>query len=125
MELITTAARTRLGALHPEALAELTHLEQALDATPLDAALLSLTQDYVAAYLRQAEWPLPPTLSARDRACLAYAEQFMLSVSTLEDAQVSVLRDHMSPDEIYLYANAVYLIEMSRRLDLTLEAVLS
>ena len=34
------------------------------------------------------------------------------------------MREHFSPDQVYLYANALYLIEMSKRLDLTLEAVL-
>ena len=124
MELINETSAQRLQALHPEAAAELARLESALDATGLDPDLLDRCGQFIDAVLRETEGARTTPRSGREQACLAFCEQFVVSVSSVSDAEVSALREHLSPDEVYLFANAVYLIEMSKRLDLTLEAAL-
>ena len=124
MRLISDASREQLHSLHPEAAAELARLESAIDSTGLDAGLLELTSGYFDTMLREQEWQPPAALSGRDQACLAFCEQYLVSVPHIDDEHVAALRAHLSPDDVYLYSNAVYLIEMSKRLDLTMEATL-
>ncbi|MEM6820065.1 MAG: hypothetical protein AAF578_14875 [Pseudomonadota bacterium] len=124
MNLISPESRDRLARLHSEAAAELENLEHALDDVPIPVDLLRLTDHFVDVSLRGQEWQPPESMTPIEKACLDYCGQFMASVASIEDAQVAALREHLSPDQVYLYANAVYLIEMSKRLDLTLEAVL-
>ncbi|MEL6215360.1 MAG: hypothetical protein AAFQ99_06765 [Pseudomonadota bacterium] len=124
MDLVSTASKDRLARLHGEAATELENLERALDDVPIPVDLLRLTDRFVDVSLRGEQWQPPESMTPIEKACLDYCGQFMASVASIEDAQVAALREHLSPDQVYLYANAVYLIEMSKRLDLTLEAVL-
>ncbi|MEL6300925.1 MAG: hypothetical protein AAFV47_06990 [Pseudomonadota bacterium] len=124
MNLLSPESRDRLARLHSEATTELENLERALDDVPIPVDLLRLTDRFFDVNLRGEQWQPPESMTPVEIACLDYCEQFMSSVANIEDAQVAALREHLSPDQVYLYANAVYLIEMSKRLDLTLEAVL-
>ena len=49
----------------------------------------------------------------------------MISVADIREEQIAALRSHLSTDDVYNLMSAIYLIEMSRRLDHTLERVLS
>lgn len=124
MKLVNIETRQRLETHHPEAAAEIANLEQVLDDTALDASLLALCSDYFEAALGGREWVRPDPLTCLEAACLDVCEQFMLSVSDIRDEQIAALREHLSADDVYVLMSAIYLIEMSKRLDLTLERVL-
>ena len=57
-------------------------------------------------------------------AFIAFTEQFATSVSTLTDAQVARLLESASEDEVYGFVNALYVLDMSRRLDLVVGRIL-
>ena len=124
MNLVTDRARERLAALHPEALARLDNLAGSIDETGLDPALLGLCAAAIDAQLRDRSFALSDSPTPKEAAALAFCEQFVVAVADVSDEQVAALRAHMGADEAYLFSNAVYLIEMSKRLDLTLEAAL-
>lgn len=124
MNLVNVETRQRLETYHPEAAAEIANLEQVLDDTALESSLLALCSDYFEAALRDSEWVRPDPLTALEAACLDVCEQFMLSVSDIRDEQIAALREHLGADDVYVLMSAIYLIEMSKRLDLTLERVL-
>ncbi len=123
--LTNAATRQRLEIHHPEAAEEIGKLERVLAEAPLDADLLALCAAFFDAALAGEAWTAPETLSDLERACLDLCEQFMISVSDIRDEHIAPLRRHLSADEVYNLMSAIYLIEMSRRLDLTLERVLS
>jgi hypothetical protein len=89
-----------------------------------DPALLSLCADYVDAILAEKSWQ-PGEVTPRERAFLSFTEQFMISVSDVSDKQVHALLEFASPDEIYAFITALFTIEMSRRVELVSEVVLS
>ena len=124
MQLINDATRARLMRLQPEAAAKLAQVEQAIDDTALDPALLALAGAFIEASLRGDDWQGPAEPTDLERACLAFCDQFVASVANVTDEQVDALRAHLSPDSVYLFSNAVYLIDLSKRLELTLEAAL-
>ena len=125
MRLINSAARQRLEALHPEAAGEIANLEQVLDDTSLDPGLLALCADYFDTTLAGNTWRSPTSLGDLESACIDVCEQFMVSVSDMREEHIEPLRRHLNADDVYNLMSAIYLIEMSRRLDLTLERVLS
>ena len=124
MRLINLATRERLEAYHPEAAGEIANLEAVLDATSLDRDLLTLCADYFETTLAGRAWQPPAALGELEKACIEVCEQFAVSVSDMRDEHIEPLRRHLSADDIYNLMSAIYLIEMSRRLDLTLERVL-
>ena len=52
-------------------------------------------------------WPTSPLFSARERACLALAEQFVIDVNGVTDRQVDDVLEHLSSGECYAYVNAL------------------
>ncbi len=124
MQLVNPDTRSTLQAHHPEALGELDRLADAIDSTGLDADLLALCQSFFAASLRGERFDAGRELSDLESDCLAVCEQFMVSVSTLSDDQVASLARHLSADDLYQLMYAIYLLEMSERLGLTLKGVL-
>ena len=124
MNLVSEPLRQRLETHHPQAIAELDKLGRILDATSLDPALLTLCSDYFAAALRDQQWAPSKSLTELETACIDVCEQFMVSVSAMTDLQIAALNRHLSADDVYNLMSAIYLIEMSQRLDLTLARVL-
>ena len=124
--LYLTNAETRrhLEAHHPEAAGEIRKLEGVISGSALDADLLALCTVYFDAALTGETWEPPDALSELERACIDVCEQFMISVADIREEQIAALRRHLSTDDVYNLMSAIYLIEMSRRLDLTLERVL-
>lgn len=125
MHLINTATRQRLEALHPEAATEIANLELVLDSSALNQDVLTLCADYVDATLAGDAWEAPASAGDLGNACLDVCEQFMISVADIREEQIRALRNHLTTDDVYNLMSAIYLIEMSRRLDHTLERVLS
>ncbi len=124
MRLINSATRERLQAFHPEAAGEIANLEKVLDDTSLDPGLLALCADYFDTVLSGGIWQSPPSLSELETACLRVCAQFSVSVSDMRDTHIEPLRKHLNADDVYNLMSAIYLIEMSKRLDLTLAKVL-
>jgi hypothetical protein len=122
--LTNAVTRRHLEAHHPEAAGEIRKLEGIINETALDADLLSLCTVYFDTALAGETWEPPESLSELERACIDVCEQFMISVSDVREEQIAALRRHLSTDDVYNLMSAIYLIEMSRRLDLTLERVL-
>ncbi len=125
MNLVTPDTRLRLRSHHPEAIREIENLERVLDETALDPALLSFCGDFFNASLRGQDWSMPANASDIEKACLDVCEQFSASVSDVRDEQIAALGAHLATDDVYNLMYAIYLIEMSRRLDITLERALS
>ena len=121
MHLVTDATRQRLREYHPGAIAEIDRLEHVLDDTSLDPDLLALCARYFDTTLRGGSWSPPEPLSELESSVLNVCEQFMLSVSAISDEQVAALNARLSADDVYNLMSAIYLIEMSTRLNITLE----
>ena len=71
------------------------------------------------------DWSNASELDSADRACLAFAEQFNLSVSSLGAGEVDGLREHLSDAEIMDFSNAIYAVEMDLRLRMVAQRVLT
>ena len=124
MNLVSSETQERLAAYHPQAAVEIDKLQRVLADSSLDPGLLTLCSDYFNAELRDGTWMPPRPLSELESACLDVCEQFMVSVSDVRDDQIDGLSKHLTADELYNLMYAIYLIELSIRLDLTLERVL-
>ena len=62
--------------------------------------------------------------SATDRACIALAEQFVIDVSGVTDDDVARVLDALGPVGLYGFVLALYVFDMTQRLELSLGAVL-
>lgn len=115
--MISEDVLTRLEALHPEVISEMrTVLQLAHDTT--DPALLELCAGYIDAALNNRLWQPPHELTEKEKAFIAFTEQFVTSVSTMQDVQVQRLLEHASADEVYAFVNALYVTDMTSRLDI-------
>ena len=124
MHLIKPETRGHLQASHPQAATQLDNLRQTLDRTSLDEGLLSLCSNYFEAALRGQDWAPPEPPTELEAAILDVCTQFMLSVADISDEQIAALSRHLNADDVYNLMCAIYLIEASKRLDLTLERML-
>ena len=136
---MTSAGRARLAALAPDTAAALTEVER-LAATTVDAATLELVRRQVAACLDLpaptggalttdqvtglADWRAAPCFDARERALLAFVEQFVFSVSSVGDDLVDALLEHHSPVQVHEICNVVWAVDLTTRADHVAAAVL-
>ena len=60
-------------------------------------------------------WPISPLFTDRDRACLAFAEQFVLDVSAVSEEQRGALRSALGADAAP-FVQALYAIDFELRL---------
>lgn len=125
LNLPNVATRQRLQVHHPEAASEIDNLQRVLADASINADLLELCAAYFDVALAGQEWSPPAPLSDLEQACIDVCEQFMISVSDIREEQIALLRRHLTTDDVYNLMSAIYLIEMSKRLDLTLERVIS
>src|SRR5690606_30944077 len=122
--MIAEPVRARLAALPPEAATPLAGIHQ-LASAAVDPAILALCSACIDAILNDHSWVPPRPLTAREQAFVDFSEQFATSVSTLDRAQVERLRGFASEDELYLFVNALYVLDMRRRLDLVAGRILA
>ena len=121
--MISEPVRKRLALLHPEGSEQLARINQlALEAT--EPELLELCAGCIDSLLQDKSWVPPHPLTPRQQAFIAFSEQFATSVSTLPDAQVARLLEFASEDEVYGFVNALYVVDMSRRLDVVVGRIL-
>lgn len=114
----------RLARLQPESTDALANSYR-LAIESLDPELLSLCVECIDASLDQRSWTRPDAMSAKARAFIDFTEQFVASVSSLTVQQVDALKPHATVDEIYLFANALYVLEMTRRVERVAGSILS
>ena len=122
--MLSSTIFSRLETLQPAIAAELhTTIQLAQEAT--DAQLLTLCSDYIDAALQHRNWqPSERALTEKEQAFIAFTEQFITSVGTMSDEQVQRLQQFASADEVYAFINALYVTDMSRRLNMVAREVL-
>ena len=64
-----------------------------------------------------ASWPTSPLFDDVQRACLAFAEQFVIDVAGIDDACAFAVVDHLGAD-FPAFVNALLVIEQRQRLTL-------
>ena len=65
-------------------------------------------------------WPTSPQFSARERACLALTEQFVVDANGVTDSLVASVTEHLGPDGCYRFVQALSVLETFQRACLTL-----
>jgi alkylhydroperoxidase family enzyme len=65
-------------------------------------------------------WPTSPLFDARERACLAFAEQFVMDANGVTDEQVADVTEHLGAGPCYAFVQAVSVLETFQRACLTL-----
>lgn len=63
-----------------------------------------------------AQWPTSSHFDARDRALLAWCEQFVIDVASLSDELVADVCDHLGADGLVDFTNAFLVVEQRQRL---------
>jgi alkylhydroperoxidase family enzyme len=67
-----------------------------------------------------AQWPTSPLFSDRERACLAFTEQFVIDANGVTDAHVAAVTEHLGARGCYAFVEAVSVLETFQRACLTL-----
>ena len=67
-----------------------------------------------------ADWPTSVRFTAADRACLAFAEQFVGDVSSLTAEDCEAVLAHLDPPAFYGFVTALLALDGHQRLRLTL-----
>jgi alkylhydroperoxidase family enzyme len=81
------------------------------------ARAAGLTEEKVADL---AAWPTSPRFDARERACLAIAEQFVIDANGVTDELVGELTGQLGPAGCYAFVQALSVVETFMRACLTL-----
>lgn len=85
------------------------------------AAAAGLEEATVAAL---ASWPTAPCFGERERACLAFCEQFVIDVAGMDDDVVSAVAAHLGDEALVEFVNALLVVEQRQRLRLAWERLL-
>jgi len=67
-----------------------------------------------------AAWPTSPLFTARERACLALTEQFILDANGVTDAEVAEVTKHLGGNGCYAFVEAISALETLQRASLVL-----
>jgi alkylhydroperoxidase family enzyme len=70
------------------------------------------------------DWDSSALFDARERAYLAFTEQFVTSVRHIDDAQVAALCAHDAPTDVCAFIDALYVVELTQRVDLVSDALI-
>ncbi len=68
-------------------------------------------------------WPTSARFGPRERACLAFCEQFVIDVASLEDHVAAAVSDELGVQGLVDFTNALLVIEQRQRLRLVWERV--
>jgi hypothetical protein len=63
-------------------------------------------------------WPSSPLFTDKERACLAFTEQFVIDVASMDDALVETLGAELGPEGLANFVNALLVVEQRQRLRL-------
>lgn len=113
----------RIRELQPAGGAALENLERTAWGA-VDQDLLRLCRDRAMAMHQGDDRNYPEDPDERERAYLDFTEQFVTSVSSVSEAQIDELVRHSSPDEVFAFVYALYVTEMSARVDTVAAGVL-
>jgi alkylhydroperoxidase family enzyme len=64
-------------------------------------------------------WPTSPAIDDRQRACLAFTEQFVIDVASMDDALAEAVRTHLGDVGLHDFTSALLVVEQRQRLRLT------
>ena len=70
------------------------------------------------------QWDRSGRFSSAERAHLAITEQFVTSVRDVADGDVAALLEHRTPEDVHSFISALYVVEMTQRLEMALSAVM-
>lgn len=87
-----------------------------------DAAVAAGLDEVLLAEL--SSWPTSPRFGARERACLAFCEQFVIDVASLDDDMASAVAEHLGPQGLADFTAALLVVEQRQRLRLAWERLL-
>ncbi|MFW6773919.1 hypothetical protein ACOACO_06515 [Nocardioides sp. CPCC 205120] len=134
--------RAALAALAPETVRALAEVERVVART-VDAATLALVRQRVhdmlglpvtpqhegALPIGKSEaldaWESSDAFTERERALLAFVDQFVFAVSDMADAEVEALLAHTGPLHLHELANVVWAVDLTARADHVAAAVLA
>ena len=115
--MLSAALSQCLESLQPEISEELVSIS-ALAQRAGPAKLLELCTGYIDAALACENWVAPESgMTDQELACIEFTEQFVTAVSNVTENQINRLLEYASADEVYAFVHALYVIDMSRRLD--------
>ena len=66
-------------------------------------------------------WPTSPRFGARERACLAFCEQFVIDVAGLDDDLAFAVSEHLGSQGLADFTAALLVVEQRQRLRLAWE----
>jgi alkylhydroperoxidase family enzyme len=81
------------------------------------AAAAGLSDEKVAA-LRQ--WPTSPLFDAGERACLSFAESYVIDAHSVTDEQCAELQRHLTPSEVAVLTTALAVFDATARFEVAL-----
>jgi hypothetical protein len=102
---------------HPAVLDGLTAAHEAA-VKAVDPDILELCRQRVAILLGNQEEAGPEPQTAAQRACVDFAEQFVIDVASLSDAQAEAVATELGGDGLSTFVNALLVIEQRQRLRL-------
>jgi len=76
-----------------------------------------------AAVAELAQWPTSGRFGPRERACLAFCEQFVIDVATISDEQARAVSDALGPEHLADFVSALLVVEQRQRLRLAWAAL--
>jgi alkylhydroperoxidase family enzyme len=98
-------------------IASLLRCESELRARYEPARRAGLTEGKIAALTA---WPKAPDFTARERACLAFAEAFVMDVHSIDDDLAAAVTEHLSPAEMVAFTEALAVFDGFMRFRLVL-----
>jgi alkylhydroperoxidase family enzyme len=72
-----------------------------------------------------ASWPTSARFGSRERACLAFCEQFVIDVAGSSDELALAVADHLGPQGLAEFTAALLVMEQRQRLRLAWERLLA
>lgn len=68
-----------------------------------------------------ADWRSSTEFTATERACLAFTDQFVTDVASLDDATAAAVAEHLGAEGLANFANALLVVEQRQRMCLVWE----
>lgn len=117
------ATQARRHAAQPETATALEHMKTTAGGAT-DPALLELCRRRLAALLDGGEDVADDGLTDRERAFLAFTDQFVFSVASVAGRDVDALLAYEAPVDVYQFTCALYTLEMSLRIEIATRAIM-
>jgi hypothetical protein len=124
----TDAILERYLADHPDVLEQLNLARDAAWST-VDNRLLGLCEQRIREILGTADevllanWHSSGELSAAERACIAFTEEYMIDVASLTDEAAAAVRQHFGDQATADFVSALLVVEQRQRIALTWSTV--